>query len=340
MLSIGEGVEVLFDPGASLVVRGALIMQGTSTDIISIGSTSQGQEIIGITLNGPCSRGEFSYCGFNGFRRGIEASDVDTLLVSHCSFSSIIEEGIRMDFTKGEIDFSTFSFCGTGVRSYESELVFESCIFDSCSISGYRAFFSNDSLVNCTFSGNDPYGVYLDQGTAVINANDFSGNRDALVVRNGAAVVIDSSFFEGGNRGIYCHSDEVQIISNLFYDILDEAISCFGSSPLITSNDIDSCGTAIGCYDNAVPEIAGNTISDCLGYGIYCSDSSPVISGNNLLPGDEELVKCRKRTSAIMAEGNWWGDASGPEHPLYNPEGLGGSVGDFVSFTPWTDMPF
>jgi YD repeat-containing protein len=36
---------------------------------------------------------------------------------------------------------------------------------------------------------------------------------------------------------------------------------------------------------------------------------------------------------------NWWGDATGPYHPLLNPTGLGDQVSDDVLFDPWLDIP-
>ncbi len=35
------------------------------------------------------------------------------------------------------------------------------------------------------------------------------------------------------------------------------------------------------------------------------------------------------------ARWNWWGHASGPYHPLLNPQGLGDAVGDSIPFDPW-----
>jgi hypothetical protein len=36
------------------------------------------------------------------------------------------------------------------------------------------------------------------------------------------------------------------------------------------------------------------------------------------------------------AESNWWGDASGPYHPVTNPSGKGDRVSDNVDYTPST----
>jgi hypothetical protein len=38
----------------------------------------------------------------------------------------------------------------------------------------------------------------------------------------------------------------------------------------------------------------------------------------------------------MNAINNWWGDPSGPYHPVLNPNGLGDQVYDYVLFDPWT----
>jgi hypothetical protein len=41
----------------------------------------------------------------------------------------------------------------------------------------------------------------------------------------------------------------------------------------------------------------------------------------------------------LDATNNWWGDASGPYHPVQNPGGLGDDVGDNILFDPWLTAP-
>jgi len=41
----------------------------------------------------------------------------------------------------------------------------------------------------------------------------------------------------------------------------------------------------------------------------------------------------------VNATYNWWGDSSGPYHPLLNPTGMGDSVSDNVLFQPWLTSP-
>lgn len=40
-------------------------------------------------------------------------------------------------------------------------------------------------------------------------------------------------------------------------------------------------------------------------------------------------------SGSVDARWNWWGDSTGPHHPLLNPGGLGDEVSDRVLFDPW-----
>lgn len=40
----------------------------------------------------------------------------------------------------------------------------------------------------------------------------------------------------------------------------------------------------------------------------------------------------------VDARFNWWGDASGPYHPLLNPGGKGDAISDHVDFAPWNGV--
>jgi len=51
-------------------------------------------------------------------------------------------------------------------------------------------------------------------------------------------------------------------------------------------------------------------------------------------------LAARNQGSGILdAKYNWWGDASGPYHPITNPFGTGGAVSDNVDFDTWMTTP-
>jgi hypothetical protein len=58
------------------------------------------------------------------------------------------------------------------------------------------------------------------------------------------------------------------------------------------------------------------------------------ISCNNIF-GNTTFGVLNSVESLLEAETNWWGDSTGPYHPLSNPGGKGDHVSDNVTFTPW-----
>jgi hypothetical protein len=151
-------------------------------------------------------------------------------------------------------------------------------------------------------------------------------------------------------------------------------ITCNSSSPIITNNTIThnlaaffSVGTSGGgilCINNSAPTIRHNTITMNTatawggGGGLHCNASSPIIDSctisNNIRGGigtrngaipiishcnitdnTNEAVRNWDSLVTVVAEYNWWGDATGPYHPTANPGGLGDTVSDYVDFDPW-----
>jgi hypothetical protein len=55
----------------------------------------------------------------------------------------------------------------------------------------------------------------------------------------------------------------------------------------------------------------------------------------NCIAGNTIGVNWTLGSSTVDARFNWWGDSSGPHHPISNPSGLGDEVTNKVSFEPW-----
>ena len=103
---------------------------------------------------------------------------------------------------------------------------------------------------------------------------------------------------------------------NCFYCEYWSAIYINNASPTIQDNWITSNNEGISTENGALPTITGNSISGNNTFGLHNLDSAVV----------------------VVAEDNWWGDASGPYHSS-NPGGLGDPVSDYVDFTPWLVSP-
>jgi len=70
--------------------------------------------------------------------------------------------------------------------------------------------------------------------------------------------------------------------------------------------------------------------SGCLA-GVYVGMSAT----GNCLAGNDVGMESNVTYLDVTAEGNWWGDASGPYHATANPTGTGVPVSDEIDFTPW-----
>ncbi|MEM3048180.1 MAG: hypothetical protein QXK72_03090 [Candidatus Bathyarchaeia archaeon] len=119
-------------------------------------------------------------------------------------------------------------------------------------------------------------------------------------------------------------------------------------SPIVTNNKIQGIpgsqrSYGINFYDDygstTGAKIIGNTITG-MDYGIYLRNGdapNTIINFNNIY-GNTHGVDWQLGATAVNAENNWWGSATGPTHES-NPGGTGDSVSNNVDFTPWLTAP-
>lgn len=109
---------------------------------------------------------------------------------------------------------------------------------------------------------------------------------------------------------------------------------------MIIGNSADSAGGGIWCYLNSNPFIDSCVISENINDGIYSGFySTPIISYCNITSNNGCGVRNVDQSLVVLAENNWWGDATGPYNPLTNPGGLGDTVSHFVDYDPWLTAP-
>lgn len=78
------------------------------------------------------------------------------------------------------------------------------------------------------------------------------------------------------------------------------------------------------------------TVHDAYFTGVWVFDSPDlVISDCNLVGNGNYGLYNDTPNSPVTAINCYWGNPTGPFHPLINPKGLGQEVSDGVSFTPW-----
>jgi len=190
-----------------------------------------------------------------------------------------------------------------GNISYEGGGV--ACFCDAANISPL--------VMNNTITGNMAHaggGVYIDCPFTM------------TVVRGN--VISDNTANFGGGLGCY-------YVINPLLRIIDNTIA---------GNAADSAGGGIWCYLASMPIIDSNTVSGNNGDGVYIGyNSSPIVAYNNIVDNAGFALVNDDPDELVIAENNWWGDASGPYHSTTNPGGMGDTVSDYVDFDPWLTLP-
>jgi predicted outer membrane repeat protein len=169
---------------------------------------------------------------------------------------------------------------------------------------------------------------------------------DNVIVNNTAFIFISGGGYGGG---ICCWSDSSIIIrGNTIISNTSEryggAIFCNNSSPIISQNTIvnnSSLGGSITCGSIGHTGISSPVIDSCFIFnnnsdGIYCyAGSNPNIIYNDIFSNTGYGLRNESSNIIVNAINNWWGDNSGPYHPILNPDGLGDEVSDNIDFEPW-----
>ena len=131
---------------------------------------------------------------------------------------------------------------------------------------------------------------------------------------------------ESGGQGIYLSSSPNEINNCTVSNNSDDGIYCINSSPTITF-----------C-----------TISNNQTQGIYCNNSDPLINYCNIINNTTLGVLNNTSSINLSVENNWWCDPTGPldesndrsSGGLYNPNGKGDGVSDYVNYEPWLTEPY
>jgi parallel beta-helix repeat protein len=129
------------------------------------------------------------------------------------------------------------------------------------------------------------------------------------------------------------------IVGNIA-DVAGGGIGCSYSDLIIRhcviSDNQAPDGGGIVCWEAGEPDIDSSVISgnSVCGVKSYCRVRHPTINYCDIFDNVGYGV-FNADTEYIDAEDNWWGDSTGPHHPLLNPGGQGDTVSDYVDFDPW-----
>jgi len=257
---------------------------------------------------------------------------------------------------------------GSGIwcHYYSSPIIKDNIITDNVAFYGGGIFCSHHSspiITGNTISNNQCLSVennnmLVDYSRKVTNSIDFKRpppSGGGIFLLDGCAPLIDGNSIFGNSAmiggGIYCIGSSPTICNTTISENILGSLSPYGGGGIYIAGDsllfinnivtanVATFGGGI-CCEYASIIIDSCTISNNEHGGIYCNHAASVINYNNITNNIGYGVRNDWSGIIVNAENNWWGDSTGPYHPITNPSGLGDSVSDYVDYDPWLYSPW
>jgi len=189
-----------------------------------------------------------------------------------------------------------------------------------------QAILINDNMI----SDNLEYGVNLPTcDDILIEDNTVARNRDGISIPyfQNSFKILHNIFSENQESGIVCSLNDQSIIAhnsitnNTLYGISIYHIQ--GPDNSIRENIISKNQVGIFFFEGAM--------------WAYNGDSEIIY--NEIYDNTKEGMFFSRDWHVVNVSYNWWGDPSGPYHPLENPGGKGDPISGNASFSPWLKSP-
>ena len=212
------------------------------------------------------------------------------------------------------------TWSGGGIRTLKSDVVIRNnhIVNNSAPWRGAGLYLELSSV---EITGN-----VIEQNTALIGAGLHITGYGVIIRDN----IIRNNTADSLGGGIHANHENITIRDNL-----------------VTQNSAQYGGGIFMDSPSywATSLIVSNTISEntasVIGGGLYSQDigNAHLSMYLNNIENNQNYGVFNEDTITIDAEYNWWGDATGPYHPVLNPGGLGDTVSDYIDFIPWAQSP-
>jgi len=246
-LTISEGSEIKFSEDAKLTVRGTLLINGTSSEPVTINSMKNDEQGYGI------------YAVDNPEPMGTEVD------INYCTIENL-SVGLETNRAEVEITNSTIKNCGTGI-SLLNGMNLDQTVED-------------DSITNCN------YGIYIDNAEPIVTDNVITDcKNNAIVVESSEGEFSGNIIEQDGNSeaqylgAFYATDGSAPFLQFEAGDALNDISSGKGFG--MRADDY----TTIYAGDEETD--GGNEISDNYTYEAEAHDNSTIYAVNNFWGTDE-----------------------------------------------------
>lgn len=226
--------------------------------------------------------------------------------------------------------------------------------------------FSSSMLTNvtiyenaCTNENDESYGggmyiAYSDPILNNVNIYDNSASYGGGISLNSSspsltkAIISDNSASYGG--GIFYYESaptltEVTIHNNICRNGCGGGMYLDNSNPTLKNGSIynnkaffNTLGGGIYLENNSNPILININLIANAKEAIYIESGNPTVSQCNIAYNEYGIFN-KLSTSITDAKNNYWGHASGANHPGQNPNGQGDNVNMYVNVSPWLTEP-
>jgi PKD repeat protein/nitrous oxidase accessory protein NosD len=201
-------------------------------------------------------------------------------------------------------------------------------------------------------------GKYSDVSGLIVSGNIFYGDSDGMgegIYVNpysgaGKVTIENNEIYGYLYSGISIEAGNVDVINNIvdsdiakgFYGVrfIELTGGVAFSNVTISHNNIQnvqdgiSVGTSTDVGSTLTSTIQWNRLS-ANDVGLLVRYGADLTITDNNISGNTQYGVSNETTALVVAENNWWGDVSGPYHPVTNPAGAGDVVSDNVDYDPW-----
>ncbi|MBK6765270.1 MAG: T9SS type A sorting domain-containing protein [bacterium] len=357
--------EALYAPPVDFALIGDVVpdSQLVNLPVVDPSSLLHSEELACLTIEQPLSQILIERIAFrNGpqmYPRNVAGGIVGNVLHLHltsCLFDSTYYGIARAAGANEQIELDSCRFMNNPVgcvSAEEHQVSARNSLFDGGGFALINCG-AGSSVLNCDFRGSPAgYALLMSGDSLLVSECAFSGNApeaNAWIAWADGSGSITYNLFEAGQFvffGVHVSrvcTEPLWIVGNIFrqlFEITPIVIECEvagGEVAHVDSNLFVGIVThrakAIQIEPN-VPVVMNsnrfNSLSPSDRATVF-STGQQVFARENIFSGNGLAYWSSEPNDARF---NYWGDSTGPYHPVLNPDGLGDSVSDSVNFEPW-----